>query len=156
MEYHLNAGSNIGDRRANLARAVELLCGICGAREVAVSEVVESEPWGYDSVNTFANVGINLTTALTPRELLDACQAVERQMGSLCHRDAHGNYADRVIDIDIIAAGDWILNTPRLAIPHPRMHLRRFVLEPMAQLMPSWRHPVSALTPQMMLNRQAL
>ena len=149
--YHLNVGSNLGDRRDNVSRAVALLCERAAARDVAVSEPVESAPWGYDSPNSFINVGVTLNSALTPLQLLDLCQAIEREIGSGAHRSKQGQYLDRIVDIDIIAAGDTILHSPRLTLPHPRMHLRRFVLEPMAAVSPDWRHPVTRLTAAQML-----
>ncbi|MCQ2288782.1 MAG: 3-phosphoshikimate 1-carboxyvinyltransferase [Muribaculaceae bacterium] len=133
MIYHLNIGSNLGDREANLRRAVDELKQL-GSR-CMVSSIVESEPWGYESDNAFLNVGVMLESDLEPLDMLHRCQAIERQLGSAAHRDEHGNYVDRLVDIDIILAGDLVINTPELTVPHPRMHERGFVMTPLKELL---------------------
>lgn len=132
MIYHLNIGSNIGDREMNLRRAVDEL-SLLGSRCI-VSSIVESEPWGFESSNAFLNVGVMLESDLEPLDMLHHCQAIERQLGSAAHRDSNGNYVDRLIDIDIILAGELHINTPELTIPHPRMHERDFVMRPLQEL----------------------
>lgn len=154
---YVNIGSNQGDRRDNLARAVAL---IAGRLHVAprVSAVVESRPWGYESPNPYLNVGITFATALPPGRLLDLLLEVERSLSPTPHRTAAGGYADRTVDIDLIACGNTVLDdapTPagrRITLPHPLMHLRRFVLDPMRQLWPQWRHPLLDATPADLLN----
>ena len=123
-----------------------------------VSDIVESAPWGYESDFAFANVGIALDcrisgrwTAGTLHRLLDALQAIEKDLGTMPHRNADGSYRDRDLDIDIIAVDDLIVATPRLRLPHPHMASRPFVLQPMASIAPEWRHPVSGLTAAEML-----
>ena len=132
MLYHLNIGSNLGDRQANLSSAIEALKQV--GKVTAVSSIVKSEPWGYKSDNAFMNVGVNLDSALDPMQLLHQCQAIERKLGSASHRDAGGNYVDRLVDIDIILAGDLTINTPKLTIPHPHMHERDFVMQPLQEI----------------------
>lgn len=140
MIAHINIGSNQGNRTANLARAVDLLSHL--GKVEAVSSTVASAPWGYDSDAEFLNIGVNLQTELPAEELLRRLQEIEQAISpSGTHRDESGNYIDRVIDLDLIAYGDMQLETETLTLPHPRMHLRRFVLEPMAELIPQWRHP---------------
>ncbi|MDE7472224.1 MAG: 2-amino-4-hydroxy-6-hydroxymethyldihydropteridine diphosphokinase, partial [Muribaculaceae bacterium] len=102
---HLNIGSNKGDRHGNISLAVSLIDKQAG-HVLAVSDPVESAPWGYDSANPFINVGINIDTTLTPFDLLDALQAIERQISPNPHRNPDGTYRDRDIDIDIILYGD--------------------------------------------------
>lgn len=144
MIYHLNIGSNLGDRHATIRRAVDLLRD--RVEVVAVSAPVESAPWGFDSPHAFVNVGVNVETTLTPLQLLEVTQEVERACGSANHRDAAGAYIDRVVDVDIIAAEAIIVTSRRITVPHPLMHRRRFVLEPLAELLPQWVHPLLQLT----------
>ena len=151
MEYHLNIGSNLGERHDNVRRAARAVIERTAAHEALLSHEVESDPWGYESANRYLNIGLQLTCESTPLQLLDICQAIEREMGSGTHRDEAGNYIDRVVDIDIIAAGDTILHSPRLILPHPRLAGRRFVLAPLSELWPAWRHPITMLTAGEML-----
>lgn len=159
---HLNIGSNSGDRRAFIARAVAALPLAFGdaLEGIAVSAEVESEPWGFESAATFVNIGLELrlahTGAWTPGELeglLSAVKDIERSISAMPHRNADGSYADRELDIDIIALDDVIYKSESLEIPHPHMASRRFVLAPMAELSPEWRHPLTSLTPAQMLAR---
>lgn len=131
---HLNIGSNCGDRRANIARAVALLSGRFTV--TGLSDIVESAPWGYDSTHSFLNIGISLLTDLEPLELLDATQAIERAVGQLPHRNPDSSYRDRDIDIDIIFIDDIVMSTPRLTLPHPLATRRDFVMTPLRQLHP--------------------
>ena len=131
---HLNIGSNQGDRRANIARAVALLSGQFTI--IGVSDPVESDPVGFLSPHRFVNVGVSVATELDPLPLLDAIQAIERRCGHLPHRNTDGSYRDRDIDIDIILYDDLRLSSPRLTLPHPRMAERPFVLGPLRQLHP--------------------
>jgi 2-amino-4-hydroxy-6-hydroxymethyldihydropteridine diphosphokinase len=157
---YINIGSNQGDRRANIARAVALIADMLHVSPT-LSTIVESEPWGYDSASPYLNVGASFDTQLSPGELLDALLSVEKSISPSSHRTADGTYADRIIDIDLIACGDTLLVdaiTPAgalLTLPHPRMHLRTFVLEPMAELAPNWVHPLLKLTPSDMLKSLA-
>lgn len=153
---HLNIGTNLGHRLSNIDRAVALLSATPGIGGLTVSQPVTSEPWGFDSDNTFVNVGVRLDTTLTPLQLLDATQLVEQTISTASHRDDSGNYRDRLIDIDIIAftmddGNDLVTTSTRLTIPHPLMHLREFVLIPMSQLAPEWRHPLMHLTAPQLL-----
>lgn len=133
---HLNIGSNLGDRRDNLSRAVALLRGRAG-HVLAVSDPVESAPWGYDSTNRFLNIGLDIDTSLSPLDLLDTLQAIEREISPMAHRNPDGTYRDRAVDIDIILYDDLEIASERLTIPHPLMHRRDFVLTPLRQLHPT-------------------
>ncbi len=82
------------------------------------------------------------------KSLLD----IEKSISSASHRDESGNYVDRIIDIDLIAYDDLIIDSEALTLPHPRMHLREFVLRPLALLWPDWRHPILDLTAQELLD----
>ncbi len=146
---HINIGSNIGDRLALLGEAVAAVERELGV-EAEVSAVVESEPWGFDSPNMFLNIGVNVEVGdLAPLELLYRLQAAQRSVDDSSHRKADGSYADRRVDIDLIALGEAVVDT----LPHPRMAQRDFVLRPMMELLPEWRHPISGLTAGEMLGR---
>ena len=151
MIYYLNIGSNMGDRRDNLYRAVVALAA--GNGGCAVSNIVESEPWGFESDNRFMNLGVSLDSALEPHEMLDRIHDIERRLGSASHRDEQGGYIDRLVDIDIVAIDDLVIDTPTLQVPHPHLPNRDFFLRPMTQLAPDWRHPVTGLTASQMLEK---
>ena len=148
MDYYLNIGSNIGDRRDNLYRAVAFLAA--GTSGAAVSSIVESEPWGFESDNRFFNLGVKLSSNLEPMEMLDRIHDIERRLGSASHRDADGGYIDRLVDIDIVAIDDMVIDTPTLRVPHAHLPERDFFLKPLMQLAPDWRHPVTGLTASQM------
>lgn len=130
MTLHLNIGTNLGDRRSNLERAVAALVARFGP--VRLSPVEESEPWGFESQNRFLNVGVAVEVAddADPLRLLDIVQDAERSVDSSLHRNADGTYRDRVVDIDMIVLGNRQVNHPRLTLPHPRMRYRTFVMRP--------------------------
>ena len=151
MIYYLNIGSNMGDRRDNLYRAVVALAA--GNGGCAVSSIVESDPWGFESDNRFMNLGVSLDSALEPHEMLDRIHDIERRLGSASHRDEQGGYIDRLVDIDIVAINDLVIDTPTLQVPHPHLPDRDFFLRPMTQLAPDWRHPVTGLTATQMLEK---
>lgn len=150
MTIFLNIGSNLGDRRHNIARAIAEIAHEFGYFEL--SHIMESSPWGFKSENTFFNIGMMINSNLDPLEILRRLQSIEKKFSPLSHRTSEGAYTDRIIDIDIIAIDDLIVNLPELTLPHPRMSERRFVLEPLAELAPMWHHPISGLTPYEMLS----
>lgn len=116
MHVHINIGSNLGDRENNIRRAVASLRQLAvDVNAVRVSDTIESHPWGYDSPNDYINVGMSFDTALSPHQLLARTRDIEKQISDTSHRDAHGNYIDRLIDIDIIAATDANANTTAAA-----------------------------------------
>lgn len=141
MHYYFNIGSNIGDKTENLRQAVNRL-ETALAHKATVSSIVESEAWGYESINTFLNIGVMIKSDIKPLDMLKITQQIECDLGGAKHRNNDGSYCDRTIDIDIIAIDDLVINTPELTVPHPRMHLRDFVLHPMAELAPNWQHPL--------------
>ena len=147
--YILNIGSNLGNRRLNLSRAVAAIGNFFAP--VEISHVVESEPSGFDSTNAFLNIGVIFSSEFSPQEMLEKLQEIEKAISPAPHRDDAGNYIDRIIDIDIIAAGETVMNTETLTLPHPRLAERRFVLEPLLELAPGWHHPVTGLSPIEML-----
>lgn len=164
MTAHVNIGSNLGPGREITSRAADIIAALIGV-EVRRAPVVESEPWGFVSPHRFVNLGIAFDTDLAPLPLLHLLQDAERTVASEysapssqspdapSHRNLDGTYADRLVDIDLIALGDTVLDTPELTLPHPRMHLRPFVLRPMLHLDPTWLHPLLRLTPAALLSR---
>ena len=132
---HLSIGSNKGDRLGYIDRAVALISSLAGT-VTAVSEPVESEPWGFESTNKFINVGINIDTPLTPLQLLDTLQSIERTISPDPHRNPDGTYRDRSVDIDIILYRGVSIDTPRLTIPHPNPAQRLFVMHPLQAIWP--------------------
>jgi len=130
-------GSNLGDREAHLSRAVELLSAEDGIVVVAVSEVRETAPVGPVPQGPFLNGAVRVETDLSPRELLERLLAVEERMGRL-RRERFG---PRTIDLDLLVYGDETVDEPGLTVPHPRLHERRFALEPLAELAPDLEIP---------------
>ena len=141
MYVFINIGSNKGDRRLNLSRAMRGVGHEFGLFEM--SHAIESEPWGFESNVRFLNVGIMFQTDLQPLEVLDILQGIEKSISPDSHRDSKGNYIDRVIDIDIVAIDEQVIDDERLKVPHPCLAERRFFLEPMNEIAPDWRHPVT-------------
>lgn len=148
---HINIGSNLGNRLALLEQAVAVIQSRLGAK-ATVSEPVESDPWGFDSPNRFMNIGLNIEVGETdPSDLLAELINIQNSIDAGAHRDPKGSYCDRAIDIDLIAIDDLVINDLTLTLPHPRMHLRHFVLQPMAQIWSEWIHPLLHLTPAQLL-----
>ncbi len=143
MHYFLNIGSNLGQTRLNISRALAAINRRFGALDI--SHAVESEPWGFESPNRFLNVGVHIVSQLHPLEVLDALQEIERELSDAPHRTPEGNYTDRLIDIDIMAA-DEPYSDERLTIPHPHLTERLFFTGPLAEMAPGWRHPASGKT----------
>lgn len=132
----LGLGSNLGDRRANLQRAIQLLSEQLEVR--AVSSLYETEPVGYLDQPKFLNAVCRATTALRPEALLAHVKAVEAALG----RMPTVRFGPRIIDIDILLYDDLVLDTPTLTIPHPRLTERAFVLAPLSELAPAAVHPL--------------
>jgi 2-amino-4-hydroxy-6-hydroxymethyldihydropteridine diphosphokinase len=128
---YLGLGSNIGDRRAHLESAAAAL-GDHGVEVVTSSSVYETEPVGLVlDQRSFFNACLRVTTALGPEDLLDACKAVERELGRAAGGPRHG---PRVIDVDLLLLGDLEYSSPRLTLPHAEVSSRRFVLVPLLEL----------------------
>lgn len=136
---YLALGTNIGNKRRNMITAAALLAERVGD-VLALSGFYETDPWGFQSENTFLNAALQLDTSLSPLELLKATQEIEIEMGRT--QKSNGAYHDRIIDIDILLYDDLVLQTPELTLPHPLMHERLFVMEPLAEIAPNVIHPV--------------
>lgn len=132
-KVYLSLGSNLGDRKYEIKRAVELIGERIGAVE-RVSSLYETEPWGFSSDNMFANAAVCVSTQLTPRALLEATQAIERDMGRTA-KSVNGQYHDRTIDIDILLYDNIKVDEPDLKIPHPLMNERDFVMKPLKEIL---------------------
>ncbi len=130
-------GSNLGDREANLGRAIELLSAEDGIEVVAVSELRETEPVGPVEQGPFLNGAVQLETSLGPRELLGRLLAVENRLG----RVRIERWGPRTIDLDLLLYGVESIEEPGLTVPHPRLHERRFALEPLVDLDPALEIP---------------
>lgn len=159
MRVVLITGSNLGDREKNIAEARRLLDGRAG-RMAAASAVMESEPWGEmeRGAGSFLNQVVVIDTELTPEQLLDATQRIERELGresaaGIVDSGADRRYNSRTMDIDILFYGDRTIASPRLTIPHPMIARRGFVLRPLAQVAPEYVHPVLGLTAAQLLAR---
>jgi len=136
-EGYLGLGSNVGDRRENLQAAVDLLPGH-GVRVLAASSVYETEPVGeVPDQRDFYNACVRIETGLEPEDLLDACKAVERELGrTLEGQPGYVHHGPRPIDVDLLLLGDREYRSPRLTLPHAEVSARRFVLVPLLELAP--------------------
>lgn len=130
---YLGLGTNLGDKRKNLNDAIRMLENQVGEVE-KVSSVIETEPEGFKSDNMFLNAVVKVRTALSPFEILNITQDVEKSLGRK-EKSSNGIYHDRVIDIDILLYDDINISTPRLVIPHPRMTQREFVMTPLTEIL---------------------
>jgi 2-amino-4-hydroxy-6-hydroxymethyldihydropteridine diphosphokinase len=137
-----NLESRFGDREANLREAVRRIEALGEVR--AVSSFYDTEPVGYREQPRFLNGALVLETELGPQELMRGLLAAERAMGR--EREGALPKGPRVIDLDLLLYGDWVLWAEDLILPHPRIEERRFVLEPLAEIAPDWVHPVLGVT----------
>ena len=150
MKYYLNLGSNLGNRLLHITRALKAIGEEFGPYET--SHKVESDPWGFDSTNRFVNIGLTIDTDLDPETVLSRLQAIEKSISPRGHRRWDGSYNDREIDIDIMASDGPLYESKTLRIPHRHLEKREFFLKPLAELAPAWRHPVTGLSAQEMLD----
>lgn len=133
----LSTGSNLGDRQENLASAKELITERLG-KILKVSHLYESVSWGYQSKNLYYNQCLLIETGLGTDQCLRHILEIEEILGR--KRSGKG-YADRIIDIDIIYYDNLVLDSNRLKIPHPKLAERKFVLVPLAEILPEFEHP---------------
>jgi 2-amino-4-hydroxy-6-hydroxymethyldihydropteridine diphosphokinase len=143
---YVGLGANLGDREGSIRAAIDRLDAHPDVTVVAVSQLRETDPVGIVDQPRFVNAAAAVDTELSPRELLDVLLAVERELG----RTRTGpRYGPRTIDLDLLLYGDEIVDEPGLTVPHPRLHERRFALEPLADLDPGLavpgRGPLAAL-----------
>ena len=149
---YLGLGSNLGDKRENIKKTLALISERVG-EILTFSDFYETEPWGYASSETYVNVAVKVETKLLPGELISVTQQIEQESGR-DKKTSCGEYHDRVIDIDILLYDKLIVHSPVLTIPHSLMHLRRFVLQPLADIAPNEVHPIFKKTIVGLLNAQ--
>ena len=130
----------MGDSVAILASAVRGIGSRVGA-VVKESSVYRTAPWGFEAENDFLNSAIIVDSAMLPHEVMSVLLEIERQWGRV-RPNGNAGYSSRPLDIDIIFAASEVIDTADVTVPHPRAHLRRFVLEPMAEIAPDFIHPV--------------
>ncbi len=140
----LALGSNLGDKRQNIAFALNQIEERIGSI-TSLSALYDTLPVGFHSTHNFVNCVCEVDTSLNISDLFSITQQIEKEMGR-SNKSTNANYSDRIIDIDLIMAGDLILQTERLTIPHPLFHTRDFVLTPLCEIAPERIHPVIGKT----------
>jgi len=137
---YIALGSNLGDREATVHDAIQRLDSHDDIKVLTVSAMHETEPVGQSGQRRYINAAAKLRTTLDPQELLDALLAIERRLGRSRH-DCQ-KWGPRTIDLDLLLYGDDVINRPGLVVPHPRMHERSFVLDPLLEIAAAVQHPV--------------
>lgn len=148
-KVYIALGSNMGDKQAYIGEAVEKLKELARNRQVKVSELVVTEPYGGVEQDCFLNGCLEMETLLAPMELLGEMNRIEAEAG----RERTVHWGPRTLDLDMIFYDSLVIEEPKLLIPHPDMHNREFVLKPLAELCPHKRHPVTGRTVQEMLEQ---
>ena len=133
--YHvyLSLGTNLGNRKRNIREAIEKIEEQIGVVK-RQSTLYETKPWGYSSPNDFINACVLVFTPMSPRQVLEAAQKIEREMGRTL-KSVNGEYHDRIIDIDILMIDDLVINEPDFKVPHPLMEERDFVMKPLKEIL---------------------
>jgi 2-amino-4-hydroxy-6-hydroxymethyldihydropteridine diphosphokinase len=139
-KVYLGLGTNLGDKEQNLHSAILYIEKQIGT-VVSLSAFYNSEPWGFESANSFLNAVLCVETNLLPLDLLHQTKQIEVCMGRTA-KSSDGIYSDRIMDIDLLLYDALIMETPQLVLPHPLMNQRVFVMEPLAQIAPDLKHPV--------------
>jgi len=137
-DVYIGVGSNLGEPVRMCCEAAKRSAGIEEVEFMKSSSLYRTEPVGYHDQEWFVNAVFHLQTGLDPSGLMRSLQAVERDMG----KQVEFRWGPRIIDLDILLYGDEVIDVPGLQVPHPRMHERRFVLEPMVEIAPGLLHPV--------------
>ena len=144
-------GSNMGDKAQIFVKACQLINNRCG-QVVKFSAAYLSEPWGFEAEEWFLNRVIVLETMMTPEDLMRELLEIEKELGRVRYPEAQG-YTSRMVDLDILYFGNQIIFTSLLTVPHPRLHLRRFALKPLCELIPDFVHPIFQLTQRELLQQ---
>ena len=132
-QVYLSLGTNLGNRKRNIREAIDKIGEQIGEVK-RQSALYETKPWGYSSPNDFINVCVLVLTPMAPRQVLEATQRIEREMGRT-QKSVDGEYHDRIIDIDILMIDDLVINEPDLHVPHPLMEERDFVMIPLKEIL---------------------
>ena len=138
----LGLGTNMGDRKKNLAQALTILNDRPDLTVLRTSSIYETEPWGLANQPKFLNMVAEIATSISPDELLERVKKVEQDMG----RKAGPRFGPRIIDIDILLLEDQVVDEPNLNVPHVSLHERAFILVPLSELAPDLVHPVFGVT----------
>lgn len=141
-EVFIGAGSNLDEPLERMRQALGCLLSLREVKLVAVSSLYRTEPVGLKEQPWFLNGVIQMETSMSPLELLEALQLIEARMG----RVRGIPMGPRVIDLDLLLVGEKVIQERGLVLPHPRMHHRRFVLEPLVEIAPGARHPLLGKT----------
>lgn len=139
-DVYLSLGSNLADKKGNIIQAIKLINERIGLVLVS-SAFYTTTPVGFESDNDFINAACLVLSNLEPEELLTATQEIEKDMGRTI-KSKDQQYADRIIDIDILFYDDLTFNSEILTIPHPHLHERLFVIDPMSEIAGDYIHPV--------------
>lgn len=146
----LGLGANLGEREKSIQTAIDKLACCEEINLVATAPLIETAPVGGIPQPHYINSTCLLTTSLSPRELLEVCQRIEVELGR--NREEEEKWGPRTIDLDILLFGGTIVDSPDLRVPHPEMHRRRFVLEPLCEIAPEMIHPELHVTVRYLLN----
>ena len=138
IQVAISVGSNLGNGEENILKSIELLKEN-GIQVLAVSSFYKTVPEGFLSENLFTNAAAIALTDLDAEGLVKLILNIENQLGRTRNTDS---YEDRIIDLDVLLFGNEVIETEIAIIPHPRMHLRRFVIEPLSEIAPNWEHPI--------------
>ena len=144
-------GSNQGDKEALLEQACTLINNKCGIL-VERSSAYTTEPWGFEAEEWFLNELLVVETELEPDELMDRLLEIEKELGRVRFPE-HKGYTSRTVDLDILYYGDKVINTEKVTVPHPRLHLRKFALLPLCELIPDYLHPIFNVSQEELLQQ---
>ena len=139
-DIYLGLGTNLGDKEQNLCQAINHIQERIG-KVVSQSAFYSTAPWGFASNHSFLNAAILVNSSFSPFEILEISKRIEYEMGRI-HKSENGVYSDRIIDIDLLLYDDLILDAPELRLPHPLMHERKFVMEPLVEIASEIIHPI--------------
>ena len=148
---YLLFGSNQGDKESLLEQACTLINNRCGLL-VERSSAYTTEPWGFEAEEWFLNELLVVETEMDPDTLMDTLLEIEAELGRVRHPEKQG-YCSRSVDLDILYYGDKIIHTEKVTVPHPRLHLRKFALMPLCEIIPDFLHPVFNLSQKQLLER---
>ncbi len=151
-EVFIALGSNLGSRHKHMADALEALQDLPESRIVCVSSFHETAPVGGPPQGTYLNAVAKLETSLPPQKLFSRLQAIETLLG---RPERHEPGGPRTIDLDLLSDDNLVLDSPRLTLPHPRLHTRGFVLAPLVEIAPHWVHPVLGRSSRLLLEALA-